>query len=233
MQTSIAENIQSVWNKIDAACKRAGRDASEVTLIAVTKTVSAQTAQLAIDAGICDIGENRVQEYQNKVNHIDSQINVHFIGQLQRNKVKYIVSDVACIHSVDRLSLAQEIQRRAQGVGRCIDVLIQVGFDDDENRGGVKEAELFDLACQIEKMENLHLCGLMCVAPVNADEGQTRACFRQLRILRDKLSAQLGRTLPHLSMGMSCDYELAVEEGATFVRVGTTIFGARNYEVRA
>ncbi len=229
MQTTIEQNIRSVQAKIEAACKRVGRDPGEVTLIAVTKTVSAETARLAIDAGLRDVGENRVQEYQNKRDHLDSQINVHFIGQLQRNKVKYIVSDVAYIHSVDRLSLVQEIQRRAQGVQACVRVLIQVGFDDDENRGGVSPAQLGDLARQIEDMPNLELCGLMCVAPLDADEDQTRDCFRKLRLLRDKLSEDLARPLAHLSMGMSGDYEMAVEEGATFVRVGTTIFGARNY----
>ncbi len=224
---TIEENIRDVEAKIAAACERVGRDPSEVTLIAVTKTVKPETAQLAVDAGIQNVGENRVQEYRNKRENLDPQINVHFIGQLQRNKVKYIVSDVACIHSVDRLSLAQEISRRAQGANVSVRVLIQVGFDDDENRGGVAPAELPALARQIEDMPGLELCGLMCVAPVDADAQQTRAVFRQLRVLRDELSQMLGRKLEHLSMGMSGDYEMAVEEGATFVRVGTTIFGAR------
>lgn len=224
---TIEENIRDVEAKIAAACSRVGRDPSEVTLIAVTKTVKPETAQLAVDAGIKNVGENRVQEYRNKRENLDPQINVHFIGQLQRNKVKYIVSDVACIHSVDRLSLAQEISRRAQGANVSVRVLIQVGFDDDENRGGVAPEDLPALARQIEDMPGLELCGLMCVAPVDADAQQTRAVFRQLRLLRDELSQMLGRKLEHLSMGMSGDYEMAVEEGATFVRVGTTIFGAR------
>ena len=137
------------------------------------------------------------------------------------------MSDAAYIHSVDRLSLAQEIQRRAQAVQRCVRVLIEVSFDDDENRGGVGQEELFDLARQIEDMPNLELCGLMCVAPLGADETRTRACFAALAAMRDQLSDKLGRPLAHLSMGMSGDFEMAVEEGATFVRVGTTIFGAR------
>ena len=224
---TIEENIRDVEAKIAAACARVGRDPSEVTLIAVTKTVKPETAQLAVDAGIKNVGENRVQEYRNKRENLDPQINVHFIGQLQRNKVKYIVSDVACIHSVDRLSLAQEISRRAQGANVSVRVLIQVGFDDDENRGGVAPEELPLLARQIEDMPGLELCGLMCVAPVDADAQQTRAVFRQLRLLREELSQMLGRKLEHLSMGMSGDYQMAVEEGATFVRVGTTIFGAR------
>lgn len=227
-QQQITENVARVREKIAAAAERVGRDASDVTLIAVTKTVSADTAAMAAHAGVRDVGENRAQEYLDKREKLDKEINVHFIGQLQRNKVKYIVSDVSFIHSVDRLSLAQEIARRAEAIGRRVNVLIEVAFDTDENRGGVDAQQLEVLAQQLCEMPQLQLCGLMCVAPVGCTQDQTRACFRSLRLMRDKLEERLGIRLPHLSMGMSADYQIAVEEGATFVRVGTDIFGRRD-----
>ncbi len=226
MREQIAHNIACVKKKIQAAAARAGRDENEVTLIAVTKTVDAQTASYAVDAGVRNVGENRVQEYRDKREKLDSQINVHFIGQLQRNKVKYIVSDVAYIHSVDRLSLAQEIARRAEQANRPVNVLIEVAFDADENRGGVAPEALHKLAFAVQALPRLNLCGLMCVAPLGATAQQTRDCFASLRHMRDALVRE-GLHLPHLSMGMSGDYEIAVEEGATFVRVGTSIFGPR------
>lgn len=226
LRAQIVQNIASVREKIAAAAARAGRDEREITLIAVTKMVDAQTASYAVEAGVQDVGENRVQEYRDKREKLDSQINVHFIGQLQRNKVKYIVSDVAYIHSVDRLSLAQEIARRAGQENRRVNVLIEVAFDSDENRGGVAPEALRRLAFAVQALPRLNLCGLMCVAPLGATPQQTRDCFASLRRMRDTLEKE-GLHLPHLSMGMSGDYEIAIEEGATFVRVGTSIFGPR------
>ena len=225
-QEQIRENIETVRETIARAADRAGRDPKDVTLIAVTKTVSAETAAMAVNCGVRDVGENRVQEYRDKRENLPPEINVHFIGQLQRNKVKYIVSDVAFIHSVDRLSLAQEIERRAGAIDRPVNVLIEVAFDTDEDRGGVMPQDLFPLAMQIAAMPHLNLCGLMCVAPLGADREETRACFAALSDMRKDL-VRRGLHLPYLSMGMSGDYEIAVEEGATFVRVGTSIFGRR------
>lgn len=226
-QEEIAENIDKVRENIAQACARAGRDPREVTLIAVTKTVSAQTAALAVDAGVRDIGENRVQEYRDKREKIGREINLHFIGQLQRNKVKYIVSDVSYIHSLDRLSLAEEISARAQKAGRTVNVLVEVGFDRSGERGGVLPDQLHEFVHQLQNYPQLNVCGLMCVAPLGYDEEETRGVFRTMRKMRDAFREE-GLNMPHLSMGMSGDYQIAVEEGATFVRIGTTIFGARN-----
>ncbi len=226
-QEQIILNIQEVKKKIAQACQRVGRSPEEVTLIAVTKTVSAETAKIAVDAGIRDIGENRVQEYRDKRDKIGEEINLHFIGQLQRNKVKYIVSDVSYIHSLDRISLAEEIEARAQKIGRTIHVLVEVGFDHSGERGGVLPQDVHDFVYQLKEFPHLDVCGLMCVAPFGCDETETREVFRCMRQMRDQFQSE-GLSMPHLSMGMSGDYQIAVEEGATFVRVGTTIFGARN-----
>ncbi len=225
-QEEIVQNIEKVRENIAKACRKAGRDPKEVTLIAVTKTVSAETAMIAVDAGVCDIGENRVQEYRDKRDKIQREINLHFIGQLQRNKVKYIVSDVSYIHSLDRLSLAEEISARAQKAGRTVNVLVEVGFDHSGERGGVLPEQLHEFVYQLQEYPNLNVCGLMCVAPLGYDEEKTRGVFRTMRDMRDAFQKE-GLHMPHLSMGMSGDYQIAVEEGATFVRIGTTIFGAR------
>jgi len=215
----ISRNIRDVERRIAAAAQRVKRDPNEITLIAVTKGLPSQAIEAATAAGIRNIGENRVQEAQDKI----AQLSIsgvrptwHMIGHLQRNKVKTAVEIFDIIHSIDSLRLAEEINSRALHI---LPVLLQVNVSSEETKGGFSVAELPEALKCIRTMSNLEAKGLMTIAPVARGPEEVRPVFRQLRELRDSLG------LMHLSMGMTDDFEVAIEEGATMVRIGRAIFG--------
>ncbi len=227
----VTENLKEVEKRICAACDRAGRDRSEVTLIAVSKTKPAERIGEAYEAGIRDFGENKVQEMMEKYEALPDDIRWHMIGHLQRNKVKYLIGKTALIHSVDSLRLAQEIS--AQSVRRNVDtdILIEVNIAGEESKFGISREETIALVEQVAVLPRVHVRGLMAVAPYTEDPEQNRPYFQAIR----ELSVDIEKknidnvTVCILSMGMTGDFEVAIEEGATMVRVGTGIFGAREY----
>ncbi|HUG36431.1 MAG TPA: YggS family pyridoxal phosphate-dependent enzyme [Candidatus Limnocylindrales bacterium] len=218
----IQANIQRVQETVARACRRAGRSPDEVLLIAVSKTVDLERIRAAVAAGAKALGENRVQEARDKVEALGHPVPWHLIGSLQTNKARDAVKAFDWIHSVDRLELAKEIDRRAHAAGRTVRALLQVNLGDEPQKGGAAPGEVKPLLDAIAGLANLHVHGLMAIPPAVENPEAARPYFRQLRDLRDALG------LEHLSMGMSADYEVAIEEGATMVRVGTAIFGARS-----
>lgn len=228
---SLLQNISSIYKRISHAAMRAGRNPQDVKLIAVTKTVSIERIREAIDAGLKIFGENRVQEAQKKVMSDElrvtsGKIQWHLIGHLQKNKAKYAVRLFNLIHSVDSIGLAEEINRSAEKTGKIQDVLTEVKLSPEVTKHGTSKTELVGLIKAVSAMKNLNLIGLMTIPPFFENPEDTRLYFRELRELRDKAVAA-GFDLPELSMGMSHDFEAAIEEGATMVRIGTAIFGER------
>ena len=230
----VTENLRIVEEKIQNACKRSGRKREDVTLIAVSKTKPAAMIREAYDAGIRVFGENKVQELTEKYEELPSDIRWHMIGHLQRNKVKYIVDKVTMIHSLDRLELAKEIEKRAANINRVIPCLLQVNIGEDDNKFGMAAEDTLDFCKAMADYPHIQVRGLMTIGPL-VDREEMRPIFRALRELRDDLAkkvANLGLNhiiMQELSMGMSNDYDIAVEEGATMVRVGSKLFGARIY----
>ena len=229
MDEELMKRVQSIREKLNrAALERWGR-APEI--IAVSKTVAAPQVNPVKEAGITHLGENRVQEILEKLPHLDASFQIDLIGQLQNNKVKYIIDKVAMIQSLDRESLAQEIDRRAQQHGVVMPVLIQVNIGNEPQKGGIAVDELFSFARKAAQLPGMDIRGLMAVMPNLGDDDALRPYFVQMRKLFEELRNEaIGRThIEELSMGMSGDYELAAQEGATHVRIGSAIFGARNY----
>lgn len=210
---------------------RAGRSGEHVELIAVTKTVDVEKINTAIDEGIKSIGENRVQELVVKMDEIEKPVDYHMIGHLQSNKAKDIIGKVELIHSLDRLSLAKEIDKRSKADDIFTDVLIQVNVAEEKSKFGLKTEEVMDFIESILDMDNIKIKGLMTIAPHIEDEEQLRNVFRDLNKLKYSIIDKnySGVSMEYLSMGMTNDYEIAVEEGANIVRVGRGIFGDRNY----
>ncbi len=227
----IVENYRAVEKRVAEACARAGRDPSEVTLIAVSKTKPAEAVLALVREGVTQFGENKVQEMCAKEEQIETPLSWHMIGHLQRNKVKYLMGKTCLIHSVDSLRLAEEIQKEAAKAGIICPVLMEINIGNEESKGGISIDGAETLARQIAELPNLRLKGLMCIAPFVDNPEENRSCFRKMREKRDELAAlQLpGTEIRELSMGMTGDFEVAIEEGATYVRVGTAIFGERDY----
>ncbi len=225
----ISTNIAHIRHRIDAACSRSGRPSSSVQLIAVSKVKPAELVDAAYHAGQQLFGENYVQEFAEKVSEVTTPVTWHFIGALQSNKVKYIRGKVAMIHSVDRLSLAREISKQWSKIDAPVAILIQVNIGDEESKSGCQPEQLETLVRAVAELPYLQVKGLMCLPPHDADPEQVRPYFQQLRLLAEQTAALgiPGVQMTELSMGMSGDFEVAVEEGATLVRVGTAIFGAR------
>ena len=228
---SIKDNIASIKQNIKEIEEKCHRE-DEVNLMAVTKTVDVDTVLEAIDAGITDIGENKPQELSRKYEIIGDKVRYHLIGTLQTNKVKYIIDKAYMIHSLDRISLCEEIQKRAEKIDKVIKCLVQVNISKEESKHGLEEEQVVDFIKQVSKdYKNIHIQGLMTMAPFVDDEKEIRKVFSKLK----KLSVEISNlNLPNvemdtLSMGMSHDYKIAIEEGATIIRVGTSIFGQRNY----
>lgn len=228
---SIRKNIQMINEDISKFAEESQRSASDVKLIAVTKLHSPEEINEAIKCGVTDIGENKVQEIQEKYDKVD-KVNWHLIGHLQRNKVKYIIDKVYMIHSVDSLKLAEEINKRAGQHGIMMKILIQVNAEGEESKFGIKPSELDDLISEIhEKCGSIEICGLMAIAPFYDNPEDARPCFKTVKSLFDtyKCDERDRVNFATLSMGMSGDFKQAISEGATHVRIGTAIFGARDY----
>lgn len=227
----LSEQIKEVQAKMSSACLRAGRAPKDVTLIAVSKTKPAEMLEAVYEAGIRDFGENYVQELVDKMDVLPQDIRWHMIGHLQRNKVKYIVGRVAMIHSVDSLRLAQEIHKESLKKGITTDILIEVNAAGEENKFGCAIQDTESLILQVADLSGIRVRGLMTSAPNVENAEKNRKYFRQLKQLCVDINAKNidNVHMDVLSMGMTNDYVVAVEEGATMVRVGTAIFGARNY----
>lgn len=230
---SIEERFKKVEEKKNAAAVCSGRTPAEVTLMAVTKTHTPDEINQAIRAGATDAGENRVQELLEKYDKVDP-VRWHLIGHLQTNKVKNIIDKVVMIHSVDSMRLASEIDKRARNAGKVMDILIEINSAMEETKSGIDARELRDLTEQIvSDCGNIRVRGIMCIPPIAEDPEDARPYFREARELFEEMKTwdlPEERFCPDtLSMGMSGDYEVAIEEGSTIVRVGSSIFGPRNY----
>lgn len=227
----LKENLQSVEAKIQEACERSGRAREDVTLIAVSKTKPVETLQEAYDLGVRIFGENKVQELTEKYDALPDDIEWHLIGHLQRNKVKYIIEKAALIHSVDSLRLAETIEKEAAKRDITVNILLEVNVAGEESKFGFLPEEVDAFVDKIAEYPHLCIKGLMTIAPFVDDPEENRPIFAYLR----KLSVDIAEKNAHninmsvLSMGMTNDYQVAIEEGATIVRVGTGIFGERNY----
>ena len=224
--SGIRENVLRVMEQIERAAQKAGRDPKDVRLVVVSKTVEAVRVREAIEAGVTILGENYVQEAQKKIEEIGKSASWHFIGHLQSNKAKVAVQLFDTIHSVDSVPLAEELNRRAQQTNRKIPVMIEVNLSGETTKFGAEEKKVFALAQKTLSLNSVSLEGLMTMPPYFDDPEMSRPYFVQLRGLKEKM-IKGGIPLKELSMGMSNDFEIAIEEGATYVRVGTAIFGPR------
>lgn len=233
MKEDILQNLESVNTRIINACKKAGRNPDEVKLLLATKTVSAENIKIALEKGYPLIAENKVQELKEKYEELKTSPHKnHFIGHLQTNKIKDILKyDVTCIQSLDRLDLAEKLHQRLLSENRTIEVLIQVNTSNEESKFGVDPENAIELITKIAEFSTLHIKGLMTIGLFSAETEKVRTCFKILKNLQQEI---IHRNIPHvemkeLSMGMSNDMETAIQEGATIIRVGTAVFGARSY----
>jgi len=235
MSLSLENRIELVEEKILKACERAGRSRDDVQIIAVTKYVSLDTTKDALEHGLLHLGENRWQDAEAKWRAISGSVDLeaadqpiwHFIGSLQTNKVKDVIGKFTYIHSLDRLSLAEAINKRASQLGIIVPCFIQVNVSGEDSKQGMEPEELFPFVAQLAKLQSIKPIGLMTMAPYESEPEQTRSVFRALRELRDELErrSEHPHTITQLSMGMSNDFEVAIEEGATWIRLGTILVG--------
>ncbi len=229
----IGENIAEIKNNILKNAKEAGREAEKVVLIAVTKTVEADKMNEAIREGITDIGENKVQEILRKYDDVQENVKWHLIGSLQSNKVKYIIDKVDLIHSLDRMSLAKEIDKRAMENGKVMDCLVQVNISQEDSKHGIAKEDVVEFIKTVSSdCKNIRIRGLMGMAPFAEETEETRIYFKQLKDISIQIEGMNieGVKMEYLSMGMSNDYGVAIREGSNMVRIGTAIFGKRNYD---
>jgi pyridoxal phosphate enzyme (YggS family) len=229
METDIATNINKIKQRIAVAAVRAGRDPHSIKLMAVTKTVPPESILKAIEAGVTLLGENYVQEAKDKIALIGDSAQWHMIGHLQTNKAKYAVKLFDCIHSVDRLELAQELDHRARPGGSKMNILVEVNVSGEQTKNGVPAPEAMDLIQRLSHLDNLAVHGLMTMAPYADNPENSRPYFKALRNLRNDIlhTGIIGIRMEELSMGMTDDFEVAIEEGSTIIRVGRAIFGER------
>ncbi len=224
MDMSVGENIRSVRKRIEDAAKRSGRSPGEITLVAVTKNHSVSEIQQVVDSAVANLGENRAQELLPKYEALGNAVAWHFIGHLQRNKVKYIIPFVYLIQSVDSIALAREINKQSRELGKVQDVLLEVNVSGEASKYGFSPEEVLFAVDELAQLNNIKTKGLMMMAPYINDTGLLRIYFAKMKELFDKLSKQQGPSFEMLSMGMTNDFEIAIEEGSTMVRVGTAIF---------
>lgn len=227
----VEAGLLEVRNRIASACVRSGRSAGDVELIAVSKTFGAEAVREAVAAGQQSFGESRLQEAEPKIAEVGGGLRWHFIGSIQRNKVRRILGCCEVLHSIDSLRLARHVSQVASELGVTPSVFLQVNLAGEETKGGFATAEIRESIAGLAALKSVELRGLMAIPPAVADPEESRPWFRALRELRDELVETAGVDMPFLSMGMSGDYEVAVEEGATHVRVGSAIFGNRSYRV--
>lgn len=230
---TIHQNIETINQRISKACKKAGRSREELKLLLATKTVSAERIKLAMDAGCTLIAENKVQELKEKFDDLkEIPHTTHFIGNLQSNKVKEIIRyGVDCLESVDRMSLAEKLHKRLVFEGKTMEVLIQVNTSYEESKFGVRPENAVELVRKVAQFETLKIKGLMTIGLFSAEDEKVRKCFQLLKSIQNQIVAENipNVEMKELSMGMSGDLEIAIEEGATIVRVGTAIFGKREF----
>lgn len=228
----IKRNLDNIKSNIKEVANRVNRNEEDVLLLAVTKTVDVEEILEAMDNGITDVGENKPQELARKYEIIGDKINWHLIGSLQTNKVKYIIDKVHMIHSLDRDALCEEIQKRAEGINKLINCLVQVNISKEESKHGISKENVIDFIRKVSKeYPNIRIKGLMTMAPFTDNEEEIRTVFKSLKKVSvdiENLNIQ-NVSMEYLSMGMSNDYEIAIEEGSNIVRIGTSIFGERNY----
>jgi pyridoxal phosphate enzyme (YggS family) len=222
---SLQKRIQLVERRIAEACARVGKSREEIQLIAVTKYVSLDTTKAVLDHGVEHIGENRWQDAKEKWETLGERGVWHFIGHLQTNKVKEILGRFSWIHSLDRLSLAKEIEKRASKERLTVPCLIQLNVSGEESKYGLAPANLMDFIREVQAMQHIQLQGFMTMAPFAENPEEIRPVFRELRYIRDDINQKLNLKLQHLSMGMSNDFEIAIEEGATMIRLGSVLVG--------
>ena len=227
----IKENLIDVQKKISAACLRSGRNEADVTLIAVSKTKPLSMIEEACEAGMREFGENKPQEMRDKAKQLELPVHWHMIGSLQTNKIKYVVGTACMIHSVDSVTLAAAIEKEAAKKELAMDILLEVNIAKEESKHGLSEEELVSAVNEIAKFPHLRIRGLMTVAPYTENAEENRIYFRKMKELLVDINAKNidNVFMDSLSMGMSSDYEVAIEEGATMVRIGTGIFGERDY----
>jgi pyridoxal phosphate enzyme (YggS family) len=225
----IAENLAVLRQKIEETCKRSGRKPDEVKLIAVSKYFSVDAIVEAKNCGLTDFGENRAQELTLKYEKLGNDVTWHFIGTLQKNKVKYALNATELIHSVDSLELVEEINNRAEKLSKVQKILLEVKTSEEETKSGLEtEIEILNLVKRCSELNNIGLMGFMTMAPLTEDANIIRKSFRDLRNLKDQINNK-GYNLTELSMGMTSDFEIAIEESATMIRIGSAIFGDRDY----
>jgi len=227
---SLTDNLDSIQQRIRAACERAGREPSSVTLLAVSKTHPAEVIADAVRLGVVHFGENKVQEAKAKIPNCPGKARWHFIGHLQSNKCRDAVELFEMIESVDSLALAQEINKRADQAGKTMPVLLEINVAGEASKFGYQPEQMLAELKQLNALPRLEIHGLMAVPPYTPVAEHSRSYFKTLSELKQQAERLLGAPLPHLSMGMSGDFEVAIEEGATIVRVGTALFGEREYQ---
>ncbi|GAB6071649.1 YggS family pyridoxal phosphate-dependent enzyme [Venenivibrio stagnispumantis] len=227
----IKENVLKIFEKVKISAEKSGRKFEDIIILAASKTQPIEKILKAYEAGIRYFGENKVQEGISKIEALKDikDIHWHLIGGLQTNKAKYAVKYFEMIHSVDRKELSDELDKRAKKENKIMPVLIEVNVGEEETKYGVKPKDLFNLYEYCLTKENLDIQGLMCIPPYSENPEDSRKYFIMLRQLKEELENKFNKKLKHLSMGMSHDFEVAIEEGATIVRIGTAIFGKRNY----
>lgn len=232
----IRENVETIRGRIEVACRKAKRDPAGITLLAVGKTFSAEAIREVVEAGVSDVGENYVQELLDKKEKLgSSNIRWHFIGHLQSNKVKYIASWIHLVHSVDNVGLASELDKRAGLAKRTPDVLIEVNTTAEDSKFGLRPEATIEFVRSLAGFKNICIAGLMTIGPFLPDPEGSRPMFRTLRELRDQIGriGQHNVRMEHLSMGMTGDFEVAIDEGATIIRIGTAIFGRRTKKTQS
>ncbi len=223
----ISENIKNIKERVDKSAKKSKRSKDDITIVAVSKTVDASSVVQAAKAGMKDFGENRVQEFLKKREEIGDEVNWHIIGPLQRNKVKFILDGVTLLHSLDRLSLAQEIEKQCENKRTKLNVLVQVNIAKEPTKSGVFEEDLEKFLESLSVLRNVRVKGLMAIPPYAFDPNGNRKYFARMRVLYDTFK-NFSDGFEYLSMGMSGDFEAAIIEGANIIRIGTAVFGARS-----
>lgn len=228
---TIKDNLNFVLEDIDKTLERIGRDSKDIKLIAVTKTIAPETIEEIINLGANNIGENRVQELEKKINYFEDRVNYHMIGHLQSNKVRNIIDKVELVHSLDRMSLGKELNKRAKMKDIKVETLIQVNVAEEKSKFGLTLEEVFPFIEKILEFENINIKGLMTIAPYTEDEKLLRDVFKKMYNLKEDIERRNYKNLDmkYLSMGMSNDYKIAIEEGSNMVRIGSAIFGNRKY----
>lgn len=229
---SIKENIDVILERTKSAAIRSGKNPEDIIIIAVSKTVDAERAREAAENGLINLGENRVQELVSKFEQLsDIDVKWHLIGHLQKNKVKYIIDKAELIHSVEDLELANEINKRALNHNITANVLVELNIGEEDSKFGIDEKSVYEFIKSMEQYENIRVLGLMTVAPFCENPEEVRWVFKKMKEIFDKISVmKLKNTeMKYLSMGMTNDFEIAIEEGANIIRIGTAIFGAREY----